>query len=54
MWGYKCRRGQVIVPVLLMGGLTLLIAAVLAANTETILTILGSATLVLGHILNLP
>ena len=55
--GYQ-RHRRAVVPALLVGGLALLIAAVLGEEAlgdyaETILTALGSVVLVLGHILNL-
>ena len=55
--GYRQHR-RAVVPFLLLGGLALLIVAVLAGesfgeNTETSLTIFGSVVLVIGHILNL-
>ena len=55
--GYQQHR-RAVVPALLVGGLALLIAAVLGEDalgdyTETSLTALGSVVLVLGHILNL-
>ena len=55
--GYQ-RHRRAIVPALLMGGLAVLIVAVvgedaLGAYAETSLTALGSVVLVLGHILNL-
>ena len=55
--GYQ-RHRRAVVPALLVGGLALLIVAVLGEDalgdyTETSLTALGSVVLVLGHILNL-
>ncbi len=57
-WPSYQRHRQVMVPVLLVGGIALLITAVLGEEAfgehmETILTVLGSVILVLGHILNL-
>ncbi len=55
--GYKQHR-HAIVPTLLVGGVVLLIVAVLSEDvlgeyTETSVTALGSVVLLLGHILNL-
>ncbi len=57
-WPSYKRHRKTIVPALLAGGLALLIAAVLGEETfgeraETLLTVLGSITLILGHVLNL-
>ncbi|MEM6783206.1 MAG: MerC domain-containing protein [Bacteroidota bacterium] len=55
--GYR-RHRRVLVPVLLVAGVVLLVGAVLVGEAlgeagETTLTLLGSATLVVGHLLNL-
>ena len=57
-WPSYQRHRRAVVPLLLVSGLALLIAAVLSEDAlgergETILTALGSVALVLGHILNL-
>ena len=57
-WPSYQQHRRAVVPALLVGGLALLIAAVLGEDTlgeyaETSLTVLGSVVLVLGHILNL-
>lgn len=57
-WPSYQQHRQAVVPALLVGGLALLIAAVLGEDTfgehaETALTVLGSIVLILGHILNL-
>ena len=57
-WPSYQRHRRAIVPILLVIGLALLIAAVLGEDAlgergETILTVFGSVVLVLGHILNL-
>ena len=57
-WPSYQRHRRAVVPALLVGGLALLIVAVLGEDAlgeyaETSLTVLGSVVLVLGHILNL-
>ena len=57
-WPSFQRHRRVVVPALLVGGLLLLIVAVLSESilgqsAETILTSFGSSILVFGHILNL-
>jgi len=56
-WPSYQRHRRAIIPTLLLGGLLLLIVAVLSESilgeyAETILTTIGSSILVLGHILN--
>lgn len=51
--GYRHHR-RPIVPALLIGGLVFLVAAVTVGEAaETLLTIVGSVTLMAGHVLNL-
>ncbi len=57
MPGYQ-RHRRAVVPVFLLSGLALLIAAVVAGERitemgETAMTALGSMTLIVGHVLNL-
>ncbi|GAB5520882.1 MAG: MerC domain-containing protein [Rhodothermales bacterium] len=57
-WPSYRRHRKAIVPALLIGGVSLLIAAVLGEDAvgergETLLTAIGSVVLVLGHIANL-